>query len=167
MAHNRTPPQFTRTPSRRQTRRIHIESEEKCVEAPKYVKEEIKSVSIPQPAQTWVQGVIRSSLLDVNDFLPFSFESPYRSTCSIPAVLNTRPTSRYNGTTPGPTPDSPRSTRSAPWMRSQQRGLFGITSSPKSVRSASTRVSAPAQGNRYRSSSVESQSSNDSRSGKR
>ena len=83
-----------------------------------------------------------------------SFDSPYRSTCSIPNVPN------------GKAPDSPRSTRSAPWMRSQQRGLFGINSSPKSVRSASTRVSAPVN-SRLRSSSVESHSSNDSRSGKK
>lgn len=61
-------------------------------------------------------------------------------------------------------------------MRSQQRGLFGINSSPKSVRSASTRMSAPANNNngssnhnssRMRSSSVESHSSNESRSGRR
>lgn len=51
-------------------------------------------------------------------------------------------------------------------MKSQQRGLFGITSSPKSVRSASSR-NANSTGHRQRSSSVESQSSNDSRSGRR
>lgn len=63
-------------------------------------------------------------------------------------------------------PDSPRSTRSAPWARSQQRGLFGITTaSPRSVRSASTKDHVSTH--RYRSSSVESHSSNESRSGKR
>lgn len=43
--------------------------------------------------------------------------------------------------------------------------MFGITSSPKSVRSASSRNANT--GHRHRSSSVESQSSNDSRSGRR
>ncbi|XP_055618004.1 band 4.1-like protein 4A isoform X2 [Toxorhynchites rutilus septentrionalis] len=138
----RAPPAFTRTPSRRQPRRIVDEQPEvKTFDTPKYIQQEIKSVSIPQPAQT--------------------FDSPYRSTCSIPAALNT--SSKIHP----PPPDSPRSTRSAPWMRSQQRGLFGINSSPKSVRSASTRMSAPANPNRVRSSSVESHSSNDSRSGRR
>ncbi|XP_058467255.1 band 4.1-like protein 4A isoform X2 [Malaya genurostris] len=143
VAQQRAPPAFTRTPSRRQPRRIMDEKpEEKIFDAPKYIQQEIKSVSIPQPAQT--------------------FDSPYRSTCSIPAALNISSNKSY----PAP-PDSPRSTRSAPWMRSQQRGLFGINSSPKSVRSASTRMSAPANTNRMRSSSVESHSSNDSRSGRR
>ncbi|KAL1399637.1 hypothetical protein pipiens_008050 [Culex pipiens pipiens] len=143
MSLQRAPPAFTRTPSRRQPRRIVDEHppEEKIFDAPKYIQQEIKSVSIPQPAQT--------------------FDSPYRSTCSIPAALNTSSKAHP------PPPDSPRSTRSAPWMRSQQRGLFGINSSPKSVRSASTRMSAPANPNRMRSSSVESHSSNESRSGRR
>ncbi|XP_058812508.1 band 4.1-like protein 4A isoform X3 [Topomyia yanbarensis] len=132
MAQQRAPPAFTRTPSRRQPRRIIDEKpEEKIFDAPKYIQQEIKSVSIPQPAQT------------------------------IPAALTSS-----NKSYPAP-PDSPRSTRSAPWMRSQQRGLFGINSSPKSVRSASTRMSAPANTNRMRSSSVESHSSNESRSGRR
>lgn len=64
-------------------------------------------------------------------------------------------------------PDSPRSTRSAGWSKSQQRGLFGINSSPKSVRSATLRSCNATTGHRPRSSSVESQSSNDSRSGRR
>ncbi|XP_062565326.1 uncharacterized protein DDB_G0283357-like isoform X2 [Armigeres subalbatus] len=145
LAQQRAPPAFTRTPSRRQPRRIvDDQPEEKIFDAPKYIQQEIKTVSIPQPAQT--------------------YDSPYRSTCSIPAVLNT---SSSNKGHPQP-PDSPRSTRSAPWMRSQQRGLFGINSSPKSVRSASTRMSAPVNNtNRMRSSSVESHSSNESRSGRR
>ncbi|XP_065089545.1 uncharacterized protein DDB_G0283357 isoform X2 [Ochlerotatus camptorhynchus] len=142
LAQQRAPPPFARTPSRRQPRRIVDEQpEEKIFDAPKYIQQEIKSVSIPQPAQT--------------------FDSPYRSTCSIPAALNNSSKAHP------PPPDSPRSTRSAPWMRSQQRGLFGINSSPKSVRSASTRMSAPANTNRMRSSSVESHSSNESRSGRR
>ncbi|EAT46229.1 AAEL002571-PA, partial [Aedes aegypti] len=125
LSHQRAPPAFTRTPSRRQPRRIIDDHpEEKMFDAPKYIQQEIKTVSIPQPAQT----------------------------------------SSSKGPQP---PDSPRSTRSAPWMRSQQRGLFGINSSPKSVRSASTRMSAPVNNNRMRSSSVESHSSNESRSGRR
>ncbi|XP_035896424.1 GATA zinc finger domain-containing protein 14 isoform X3 [Anopheles stephensi] len=142
----RVPPAFTRTPSRRQPRRVMNDppTEDKMFDAPKYIQQEIKSVSIPQPAQ--------------------SFESPYRSTCSIPAALNGSSGSKSQAPVP---PDSPRSTRSAPWMRSQQRGLFGINSSPKSVRSASTRMSAPANNSRMRSSSVESHSSNESRSGRR
>ncbi|XP_049301066.1 homeobox protein 5 isoform X2 [Anopheles funestus] len=131
----RVPPAFTRTPSRRQPRRVINEPppEDKMFDAPKYIQQEIKSVSIPQPAQ------------------------------SIPAALNGGG-GKSQTTVP---PDSPRSTRSAPWMRSQQRGLFGINSSPKSVRSASTRMSAPANNSRMRSSSVESHSSNESRSGRR
>uniref|UniRef100_A0A182NS26 Erythrocyte membrane protein band 4.1-like 4A n=1 Tax=Anopheles dirus TaxID=7168 RepID=A0A182NS26_9DIPT len=135
----RIPPAFTRTPSRRQPRRVLNDPpppEDKMFDAPKYIQQEIKSVSIPQPAQ------------------------------SIPAALNG--SSGNGGKSQGPVPpDSPRSTRSAPWMRSQQRGLFGINSSPKSVRSASTRMSAPANNSRMRSSSVESHSSNESRSGRR
>lgn len=93
----------------------------------------------------------------------------YRSTHSIPASFNnnsitqhnTRANSKYSA------PDSPRSTRSAGWVKSQQRGLFGISSSPKSVRSASSRNGHANTSGRQRSSSVESQSSNDSRSGRR
>jgi len=48
----------------------------------------------------------------------------YRSTCSIPAVLPSHPR-----------PDSPRSTRSAPWTQPHVRGLY-TSSSPRSVRSA-------------------------------
>ncbi|XP_061504778.1 band 4.1-like protein 4 isoform X3 [Anopheles gambiae] len=155
----RVPPVFTRTPSRRQPRRVMNDvpptTEDKMFDAPKYIQQEIKSISIPQPAQ--------------------SFESPYRSTCSIPAALSGAGSGGKSQASVVP-PDSPRSTRSAPWMRSQQRGLFGINSSPKSVRSASTRMSAPANNNngssnhnssRMRSSSVESHSSNESRSGRR
>uniref|UniRef100_A0A182JC47 Erythrocyte membrane protein band 4.1-like 4A n=1 Tax=Anopheles atroparvus TaxID=41427 RepID=A0A182JC47_ANOAO len=139
-AQQRIQPTFTRTPSRRQPRRVMHDAQqeaEKLFDAPKYIQQEIKSVSIPQPAQ------------------------------SIPAALNG--STNGGAKTPAPInpPDSPRSTRSAPWMRSQQRGLFGINSSPKSVRSASTRMSAPANNARMRSSSVESHSSNESRSGRR
>ncbi|XP_050099346.1 uncharacterized protein LOC126579776 isoform X2 [Anopheles aquasalis] len=148
----RAPPSFTRTPSRRQPRRtmneMQLPPDDRIFDAPKYIQQEIKSISIPQPAQ------------------------------SIPAALNgmTGGGSKSGQSGASAPPDSPRSTRSAPWMRSQQRGLFGINSSPKSVRSVSTRMSAPANGHsgngngnnssRLRSSSVESHSSNESRSGR-
>lgn len=55
LAQQRAPPPFTRTPSRRQPRRMVDEQpEEKMFDAPKYIQQEIKSVSIPQPAQTLV-----------------------------------------------------------------------------------------------------------------
>lgn len=98
-------------------------------------------------------------------FFLYSIDSAYRSTCSIPASFNNNNTmTKYNNHT---APDSPRSTRSAGWSKSQQRGLFGINSSPKSVRSATSRSGNATTGHRQRSSSVESQSSNDSRSGRR
>lgn len=77
-----------------------------------------------------------------------SFESPYRATCN---TSTTEPRQRS---------DSPRSTRSAPWSQPHSKGLYNssMPPSPRSVRSA---------GPRYRSSSVDSQSSNDSRSCKR
>ncbi|CAG9759767.1 unnamed protein product [Ceutorhynchus assimilis] len=55
--------------------------------------------------------------------------------------------------------DSPRSTRSAPWSQPHSKGLYNnsVPPSPRSVRS----------GSRYRSSSLDSQSSNDSRSCRR
>lgn len=96
----------------------------------------------------------------------YSIDSIYRSTCSIPATFNNNNNTihKYSQHT---APDSPRSTRSAGWAKSQQRGLFGINSSPKSVRSATSRNGNATTGHRQRSSSVESQSSNDSRSGRR
>ncbi|XP_044765723.1 band 4.1-like protein 4 isoform X2 [Coccinella septempunctata] len=56
--------------------------------------------------------------------------------------------------------DSPRSTRSAPWSQPHSKGLYNISApaSPRSIRSA---------GPRYRSSSVDSQSSGDSKTYKR
>ncbi|XP_017769983.1 PREDICTED: band 4.1-like protein 4, partial [Nicrophorus vespilloides] len=129
----RTPPSFSRTPSRRYQRRI-VEGAndglqlEEPVKIDHYQPPEIKHVSIPQPAQ--------------------SLESPYRATCNT-STTETRQRS-----------DSPRSTRSAPWTQPHSRGLYNssVPPSPRSVRSA---------GPRYRSSSVDSQSSNDSRSCKR
>lgn len=95
----------------------------------------------------------------------YRIDSAYRSTCSIPASFSNNNTiHKYSQHV---APDSPRSTRSAGWVKSQQRGLFGINSSPKSVRSASSRNGNATSTHRHRSSSVESQSSNDSRSGRR
>ncbi|CRK90278.1 CLUMA_CG004017, isoform B [Clunio marinus] len=143
---NRVPPTFTRRPSRRQIRRsFDTTTIDKTFETDNNRKLETKSISVPQPACT--------------------IDSAYRSTCSIPATFNNNNTiHKYNQQS---TPDSPRSTRSAGWIKSQQRGLFGINSSPKSVRSASSRNGNATNGHRQRSSSVESQSSNDSRSGRR
>lgn len=93
-----------------------------------------------------------------------SFESPYRSTCNIPNSLSIRKYPIYGNSS---APDSPRSTRSAPWSRSQQKGLFGVNSSPRSVRSASSRKNSNVPTHRLRSSSVESHSSNDSKACKR
>lgn len=77
----------------------------------------------------------------------FRFESPYQATCTG----SIKPKQRS---------DSPHSTRSAPWSQPHSRGLYNnsVPPSPRSVRSA---------GPRYRSSSIDSQSSNESRSCKR
>lgn len=109
--------------------------------------------------------------------IPLRIDNVYRSTCSIPAALNNNNNNNNNNNHSNTmnsryshhsAPDSPRSTRSAGWIKSQQRGLFGINSSPKSVRSASSRNdNSKSNGHRHRSSSVESQSSNDSRTGRR
>ncbi|XP_055923467.1 uncharacterized protein DDB_G0287625 isoform X2 [Eupeodes corollae] len=183
----RAPPPFTRMPSKRQPRRVMDDFLSgiggggvgvgvgvgvgsgngiggKNGESYVGKTQEIKSISILQPVQT--------------------YESPYRSTYSIPTSLGIRPYSNNNNNNnhnnPTITPDSPRSTRSAPWPRSQQRNLFGNSSSPRSVRSASTtrhsthvpthsssHSHSHSHNHRYRSSSVESHSSNDSHSTRR
>ncbi|XP_063706775.1 band 4.1-like protein 4 [Culicoides brevitarsis] len=155
----RIQPNFVRVPSRRQPRRNMNEqfSEEKRLELVRRSMHEVKSISIPQPVET--------------------YESPYRSTCSIPAALNNNNRDhhhQYSSRAAYKAPDSPQSSKSVPWMRSHQRGLFGINSSPKSVRSATTRTSNAVtnrsqrdSSQRRRSSSVESHSSNDSRGGKK
>ncbi|KAF2898763.1 hypothetical protein ILUMI_07413 [Ignelater luminosus] len=127
----RTPPSFTRTPSRRYQRRIveganDVQLVDESTKADHFQQQEVKHISIPQPAQ--------------------SFESPYQATCTS-AVKGKRS-------------DSPHSTRSAPWSQPHSRGLYNssVPPSPRSVRSA---------GPRYRSSSIDSQSSNESRSCKR
>ncbi|XP_046399436.1 band 4.1-like protein 4A isoform X2 [Ischnura elegans] len=147
----RSPPQFTRTPSRRYQRRIvegaqDMPTVEEIAGNENIPPQEMKSVSIPQPVST--------------------VTSMYRST-SIPSVL--------------PRSDSPRSIRSAPWSAathgptgtvnsgvSMTRGLYS-GASPRSVRSAPHHPPNTQLLSRLtrRSSSVESQSSVDSRSCKR
>lgn len=53
LEHGRPPPNFKRTPSRRQPRRLFEEiAENKILDSNKHnAKSEIKTVSIPQPAQ--------------------------------------------------------------------------------------------------------------------
>ncbi|KAK9758656.1 FERM N-terminal domain [Popillia japonica] len=110
----RTPPPFSRTPSRRYQRRIveganDTSQAEETVKIDHYQSSEIKHVSIPQPAQ--------------------SFDSPYRATCNT-STTDVRHRS-----------DSPRSTRSAPWSQPHSRGLYNssVPPSPRSVRSAGPR----------------------------
>ncbi|XP_016951139.2 hornerin isoform X2 [Drosophila biarmipes] len=149
----RSPPAFTRTPSKRQPRRV--------------IDDFFSSNGNGSGAGHGVSGASGAGTLGAdrggshmgNRPLPQpgmgtisnNYDSPYRSTYSIPTSLGIRPchqqqqqnnnSSSYNNNSGGnlQTPDSPRSTRSAPWPRSQQRSLFGHNpSSPRSVRSAST-----------------------------
>ncbi|XP_054277525.1 band 4.1-like protein 4 isoform X2 [Macrosteles quadrilineatus] len=127
----RSPPQFTRTPSRRYQRRIVEGAQdttkvEETMSKENIPPQEMKTVSIPQPVN--------------------SVSSLYRGTGA---------TGRC---------DSPRSTRSAPWSAPHARGLY-TGSSPRSLRSAGHSHSRALAARR--SSSVESHSSNDSRSCKR
>ncbi|XP_077292858.1 band 4.1-like protein 4A [Arctopsyche grandis] len=117
----RSPPTFTRIPSRRLQRRP-LESSLQVSTIEVRDTPEAKPISIPQPA--------------------LSLESPYRSTCSIPAALGSMKRS-----------DSPRSTRSAPFPR---QGMYSGPPSPRATNSS-----------RIRSSSLDSHSSNDSRSCRR
>ncbi|XP_070143513.1 band 4.1-like protein 4 isoform X5 [Drosophila kikkawai] len=236
LAAGRSPPAFTRTPSKRQPRRViddffnsngngigngngngNVGGGTANGGAAGGGGIHMGNRPLPQPGL----GTISNN-----------YDSPYRSTYSIPTSLGIRPchqqqqqqqnnnSSSYNNNSGSnlQTPDSPRSTRSAPWPRSQQRSLFGHNpSSPRSVRSVSTAggglhhhhshhshghgtshhphqhhhhqssssaaangssshhhrqqrassSSASHQQQRYRSSSVESHSSNDSRSTRR
>uniref|UniRef100_A0A1I8PSV2 Erythrocyte membrane protein band 4.1-like 4A n=1 Tax=Stomoxys calcitrans TaxID=35570 RepID=A0A1I8PSV2_STOCA len=138
---NRSPPAFVRVPSKRQPRRIMDDFLSGC-----------KKTDFGSSAFLNAKNVS-------------NYESPYRSTYSIPTSLGINPyhhppsqhtmphsQSNYNNNGGGSLigngngnnnhmqpPDSPRSTRSAPWPRTQQRSLFGNKpSSPRSVRSAST-----------------------------
>lgn len=174
LAHGRAPPNFKRTPSKRQPRRSFDEFNDATNNKYKLdssnknhsIQNEIKSVSIPQLAHVYVSNIkyIKIALSRILNrslylYVQHSFDSPYRSTCNVPTQLTVRHS--LNNSTGAGAPDSPRSTRSAPWARTQQKGLFGVTASPRSVRSAYM----PSY--RFRSSSVESQSSNDSKSCRR
>ncbi|XP_073815289.1 uncharacterized protein isoform X2 [Musca autumnalis] len=129
---NRTPPTFVRVPSKRQPRRI--------------MDDFLNGGKKPEFGSSAFLNAKNAS----------NYESPYRSTYSIPTSLGINPyhhpasqqtmphsQSNYNNNSGNnnsmQAPDSPRSTRSAPWPRTQQRSLFGNKpSSPRSVRSAST-----------------------------
>ncbi|KAJ3640243.1 hypothetical protein Zmor_003553 [Zophobas morio] len=129
----RTPPSFSRTPSRRYQRRIAEGMAEQLPTDETYGRsqtqsqlQEMKFISVPQPVQNF--GGSHPSFVAPNE--------------------ETKRT------------DSPRSIKSAPWSQPHSKGLYNnsIPVSPRSVRSA---------GPRYRSSSLDSQSSNDSRSCKK
>lgn len=144
--HNRAPPTFTRLPSNRQLRRSFHDG----------VHYNLNNGGGGDQQQ-------QSSLYNKREL----------HRVSIPQNLNqdennnNNNNNRINEKTPG----SPQSSRSMSRSRSQQRGLFGVAPSPRSVRSASrsdlSQVRSQSQNFRQRSSSVESQSSNDSRSCRR
>lgn len=149
--HNRVPPTFTRLPSNRQLRRSFHEGQlyqqniQSSASGDLYNKRELHRVSIPQ-------NLNHHQDRDSN---------------------NNNNNHHHHQEKAVATPGSPQSSRSMSRSRSQQRGLFGVAPSPKSVRSASrtdlsqTRGPSSVQNFRHRSSSVESQSSNDSRSCRR
>ncbi|CAH0554464.1 unnamed protein product [Brassicogethes aeneus] len=123
----RSPPAFSRTPSRKFQRRYNernnqeqIQPVEKPNAPSQFHPQEVKHISLPLPVENFEN-------------------SPY----------NTQSGKKF---------DSPRSTRSAPWSQPHSKGLYNSSAppSPRSVRSG-----------RFRSSSVDSQSSNDSRSCKK
>ncbi|XP_065721421.1 band 4.1-like protein 4 isoform X8 [Drosophila suzukii] len=153
----RSPPAFTRTPSKRQPRRVIDDFFNSNGNGNGNGTGSGHGASGASGAGTL--GADRGGSHMGNRPLPQpgmgtisnNYDSPYRSTYSIPTSLGIRPchqqqqqnnnSSSYNNNSGGnlQTPDSPRSTRSAPWPRSQQRSLFGHNpSSPRSVRSAST-----------------------------
>ncbi|KAH8311430.1 hypothetical protein KR044_006277 [Drosophila immigrans] len=240
LAAGRAPPAFTRVPSKRQPRRVIDDFfNSNNGGGGGGVGGGVISMGnrpLPQPLPLQSQQLANSNGNGNGNSSANNYDSPYRSTYSIPTSLGLRPShqqqssqqnnnsSSYNNNGNGngsnlQTPDSPRSTRSAPWPRSQQRSLFGHNpSSPRSVRSVSTTggglhhhhshhshghgtshhhhhhhhhqqqessttpsssshhqhrqqrassSSASHQQQRYRSSSVESHSSNDSRSTRR
>ncbi|KAM8704674.1 hypothetical protein ACLKA7_009177 [Drosophila subpalustris] len=158
LAAGRAPPAFTRVPSKRQPRRViddffNSNSNNGGVGGGSII---IGNRPLPQPLP--LQSLASSNgngnvNANANLNQANNYDSPYRSTYSIPTSLGVRPShqqsssqqnnnsSSYNnnGSNNLQTPDSPRSTRSAPWPRSQQRSLFGHNpSSPRSVRSVST-----------------------------
>ncbi|KAE9524940.1 hypothetical protein AGLY_014990 [Aphis glycines] len=128
---SRTPPSFTRTPSRRYQRRI--------VEGANDIQ------TFGDEYKTRDELIISSSLKPQDKL----------KNCSNPQLpVHTMYVPNRS--------DSPRSTRSAPWgvwSSAPTRGLYS-SSSPRSVRSGPHQIMRHAR----RSSSVDSQSSNDSRS---
>ncbi|XP_043477923.1 band 4.1-like protein 4 isoform X2 [Leptopilina heterotoma] len=132
LAIRRNPPPFQRTPSRRAQRRV-VEGQE------------MVSPYIEAPPINSSPGIITNNTMCSNIH-------SLHNVHGIQHVHNVHNSRHVNS--------SPRSTRSAPWMQSQPRGLY-TSSSPRSVRSTGT---APALLSRLqrRSSSVESQSSGDS-----
>ncbi|KAK6624924.1 hypothetical protein RUM44_011788 [Polyplax serrata] len=134
----RNPPHFLRTTSRRYQRRPTTDNSNEVVNESEIVHRESKSHG-------------GGKLVSV----PQPVNSVYRSTNSIPMVISQEP------------PESPRSTRSAPWsMSGHDRGLYSL--SPKTIAGQRTYSSVHnVHKTTHRSSSVDSQSSNDSRYCKR
>ncbi|KAF5306005.1 hypothetical protein FQR65_LT07498 [Abscondita terminalis] len=131
----RTPPSFTRTPSRSYQRRLVDNGGNDSTQN----YEPNKTIHYQQQEIKYIPYLNRLNRK--------CFESPYQATCTLTTKSKHRS-------------DSPRSTKSAPWSQPHSRGLYNTSapSSPRSVRSA---------GPRCRSSSIDSQSSNESRSCKR
>ncbi|XP_053946833.1 hornerin isoform X1 [Anastrepha ludens] len=147
----RIPPAFTRVPSKRQPRRLIDD----FLSGSKSANNTQNGIGIGHNSSSVTDGggcgnhngVGVGAGMQTANLMPNNYESPYRSTYSIPTSLGIRPyhqQSHFGNNGGGSdcnsnlqTPDSPRSTRSAPWPRSQQRSLFGNNpSSPRSVRSA-------------------------------
>lgn len=141
--HSRVPPTFTRLPSNRQLRRSFHEN-------------------------SLYGNANQRSSTDATSL--YNKRELHR--VSIPQNLNQSGQDENNNVRgQDKAPGSPQSSRSMSRSRSQQRGLFGVAPSPRSVRSASrtdlSQTRSQSQNFRHRSSSVESQSSNDSRSCRR
>ncbi|XP_069961589.1 uncharacterized protein [Bactrocera oleae] len=151
----RIQPAFTRVPSKRQPRRVIDD----FLHGSRSTSNTLKGKTVGGHTNGGIGNSVTDSSVYQNsdggvgagmqatNMMPNNFESPYRSTYSIPTSLGIRPYHQQSqlGNNGGgsvcnsnlQTPDSPRSTRSAPWPRSQQRSLFGNNpSSPRSVRSA-------------------------------
>ncbi|XP_049823673.1 band 4.1-like protein 4 isoform X2 [Aethina tumida] len=122
----RSPPTFSRTPSRKFQRRPGGSNNEppqpvESTISSQFHPQEVKHISLPLPVE--------------------NFENVGYSSSNAKKF------------------DSPRSTRSAPWSQPHSKGLYNSSSVPPSPRSV--------RSGRFRSSSVDSQSSNDSRSCKK
>ncbi|XP_026687330.1 band 4.1-like protein 4 [Diaphorina citri] len=135
----RNPPSFTRTPSKRYQRRSEGGEEH------------------PPQEEGGQEGFVRSSS---RGGLEGVYSGSEMKSVSVPQPVSSM---GYHPTRS----DSPRSTRSAPWVTStvtgphQPRGLF--SQSPRSVRSAGVHTFRHSSQRKKRSSSVESRSSNESK----